>query len=210
MQAAPIQCLAPGNGPNAPCNRRNWKDRIVRHALLGLVAMLCLGMPPALAAGPDWLTPLFNYKKPAPRWHSAPTRRRIPHPHPPPAPTQNSSASGKGSTTNPATSPVATAPPPYEPKLLRLSEMLGALAYLQDLCKHHSGDVWRTKMAALITAEAKTNVRKERLAGAFNRGFKGYALTYRLCTPNAQAIIGRFLKQTGALAQEVAHRYGPS
>ncbi|QXX73455.1 TIGR02301 family protein [Methylovirgula sp. HY1] len=111
--------------------------------------------------------------------------------------------------TAPAVPAVETAPP-YEPQLLRLSEMLGALAYLQDLCgHHHDGQIWRAKMAALIAAEAKTSLRKERLAGAFNRGFRGYALTYRLCTPNAQAIITRFLDESGKLAHDVAHRYGP-
>jgi uncharacterized protein (TIGR02301 family) len=94
--------------------------------------------------------------------------------------------------------------------LLRLAELLGALAYLQDLCGHHQGDIWRTKMAALLNAEAKTPLRKERLAGAFNRGFHGYALTYRLCTANAQAIISRFLTESREIARDVAHRYGPS
>lgn len=110
----------------------------------------------------------------------------------------------------PAETPPDSAAPPYEPQLLRLSEMLGALAYLQDLCDHHQGDVWRAKMAALLNAEAKTPLRKERLAGAFNRGFHGYALTYRLCTTNARAIIGRFLTESRQIAHDVAHRYGPS
>ena len=110
----------------------------------------------------------------------------------------------------PAAPPTAEAPPAYEPQLLRLAEMLGALAYLQDLCgHHHDGQIWRIKMAALLDAEAKTPLRKARLAGAFNRGFRGYALTYRLCTPNAQAIISRFLDESGKLAHAVAHRYGP-
>jgi uncharacterized protein (TIGR02301 family) len=108
---------------------------------------------------------------------------------------------------NPAPSDAA---PAYEPQLLRLSELLGALAYLQDLCGHHQGAAWRAKMTALLDAEAKTPVRKERLAGAFNRGFQGYALTYRLCTPNAEAIIGRFLSESSDIARDVARRYGPS
>ncbi len=111
----------------------------------------------------------------------------------------------------PAKPPEAAPAPAYEPKLLRLSGMLGALAYLQDLCgHHHDGQIWRQKMSALLDAEAKTSLRKERLAGAFNRGFRGYALTYRLCTPNAQAIISRFLEESGKLARDVVHRYGPS
>lgn len=104
----------------------------------------------------------------------------------------------------------ADVPPLYEPQLLRLSELLGALSYLQDLCGHDQGDVWRGKMTALIDAEAKTPVRKERLAGAYNRGFKGYALTYRLCTPNAQLIIQRFLNETTEIAHDVTRHYGPS
>lgn len=112
----------------------------------------------------------------------------------------------------PAAGPPAPSdvPPPYEPQLLRLAELLGALAYLQDLCGGHQGDVWRVKMAALLDAEAKTQVRRERLAGAFNRGFQGYALTYRACTTNAQAIIDRFLDESGRIARDVARQYGPS
>jgi uncharacterized protein (TIGR02301 family) len=112
--------------------------------------------------------------------------------------------------TPPADAPPAESAPPYEPQLLRLAELLGALTYLQDLCGHHDGDVWRAKMAALLEAEAKTPLRKERLAGAFNRGYQGYALTYRLCTVNAQAIIARFLTESAKIAHDVVHRYGPS
>lgn len=111
---------------------------------------------------------------------------------------------------SPAPAAAPEVAPAYEPQLLRLAEMLGTLAYLQDLCgRHHDGQIWRAKMAALLNAEAKTSLRKERLAGAFNRGFRGYALTYRLCTPNAHAIIRRFLTESGKLAHGIAHRYGP-
>lgn len=110
----------------------------------------------------------------------------------------------------PATAPASGAAPPYEPQLLRLSELLGALSYLGDLCGPHQGDVWRARMSALLNAEAKTQLRKERLAGAFNRGFNGYALTYRQCTPNARAIISRFLTESSEIARDVARRYGPS
>ena len=44
-------------------------------------------------------------------------------------------------TAEPKTSaPVSDAPPPYEPQLLRLAEMIGALAYLRDLCAAGDGD----------------------------------------------------------------------
>jgi uncharacterized protein (TIGR02301 family) len=107
--------------------------------------------------------------------------------------------------------PAAEAPaPPYEPQLLRLSELLGALTYLQDLCGGQSGQIWRDKMSALIDAETQDETRRERLAGAYNRGFKGYELSYRQCTPNAQVIITRFLDESGKIARDVSHRYGTS
>jgi uncharacterized protein (TIGR02301 family) len=127
------------------------------------------------------------------------------HPHVPAVP----AAPANLGDTNPAdTSPDAA--PPYEPQLLRLSELLGALAYLQDLCDQHDGDVWRGKMSALLDAEAKSSVRKERLAGAYNRSFRDYSVTYRLCTANAQAIIGRFLNESVDIAHDVVRQYGPS
>src|SRR5579862_1903574 len=100
------------------------------------------------------------------------------------------------------------APPPYEPQLLRLGEVMGALAYLRDLCGANDGDAFRAKMAALLDVEAKTDARKERLAGAFNHGFEGYALTYRICTPAAHEIIARFLDEAAHISKDLANRYG--
>ncbi|HEV3043824.1 MAG TPA: TIGR02301 family protein [Roseiarcus sp.] len=99
-------------------------------------------------------------------------------------------------------------PPPYEPQLLRLSEIMGALAYLRDLCGAHDADAFHAKMAALLAAEATTDARKERLAGAYNRGFQGYALTYRTCTPAAHVVIARFLDEAARVSRDLANRYG--
>ncbi len=99
-------------------------------------------------------------------------------------------------------------PPPYEPQMLRLAEILGALAYLDDICG--SNDDWRAKMQDLLEAEAKTENRKERLAGTFNRGFHDYQQTYQACTPNAQIIISRFLAEGGALAREIVSKFSAS
>ena len=61
-----------------------------------------------------------------------------------------------------------------------------------------------------MDAETQNALRRSRLAGAYNRGFNGYELNYRQCTPNAQAIITRFLDESGKIARDVAHRYGTS
>jgi uncharacterized protein (TIGR02301 family) len=111
----------------------------------------------------------------------------------------------------PAEQPAAPAvelPPPYEPQLLRLAELMGALAYLRDLCGAHDADAFHAKMASLLEAEAKTEARKESLAGAYNDGFRGYELSYRVCTPAAHEIIARFLDEAAKISTDVANRYG--
>jgi uncharacterized protein (TIGR02301 family) len=109
-----------------------------------------------------------------------------------------------------APAPEAEPPRPYDPEILRLAEILGALTYLDALCASNPSGDWGGKMQALLEAEAKTAARKERLAGSYNRGFHDYQRTYHLCTPNAQAIIGRFLAEGAGIAHEVVNRYGAS
>ena len=102
--------------------------------------------------------------------------------------------------------------PPYEPQLLRLAQIIGALAYLRDLCGDNDGDKWRAKMADLLAGEASSGKRTcQRLAGAYNhKRFHGYALTYRSCTANAQLVIARFLEEGEQLTHDVESSYGGS
>ena len=116
----------------------------------------------------------------------------------------------------PAEKPAPAAPaepapdnaPPYEGQLLRLSEIMGALAYLRDLCGQADGGEYRARMAALLDAEANAQERREKLAGAFNRGWRGYETTYRACTPNARTTISRFVEEGGRIARDLSNRYG--
>lgn len=98
--------------------------------------------------------------------------------------------------------------PPYEPQLLRLSEIMGALAYLRDLCGAEDGPVWTARMNALIEAEAGGETRRERFAGAFNRGFRGYQVTYRTCTDNARTAMERFIAEGGRLSHDITGKFG--
>lgn len=115
--------------------------------------------------------------------------------------------------------PAPETPPPaaaFEPQLLKLSETLGALAFLTDLCRDESrtgaplapGESWRQRMQDLLEAEAQTAAQQERLAGAFNRGFSGYATTYRSCTSSGRAAIERLLQDGQKLAKEISNRFG--
>jgi uncharacterized protein (TIGR02301 family) len=120
----------------------------------------------------------------------------------------------------PPPSVVEAPPPAYEPQLLRLSEIMGSLAYLQTICAEQgpptpvnvqSGAAedapWRDRMENLMTAEDAGTARREKLAGAYNRGWQGYQYSYRMCTPNAQLARRRFLDEGARLAHTVSTRY---
>ena len=120
-------------------------------------------------------------------------------------------AKGKPPAAAPEPAPAVPQPdppaPPYEPQLMRLAEIMGSLAFLRDLCGDKDGAEWNARMKALLDTEAKTDARRERLAGAFNRGFRGYETIYRACTPVAQVIITRFLEEGRQIAHDIANRY---
>lgn len=99
-------------------------------------------------------------------------------------------------------------PPPYEPQLLKLSEIMGSLAYLRTLCAGKEAQDWRDRMAALVEAEGRTPARRERLTAAYNRGFRAYSLTHRACTEGSQEASTRLAGEGERLARVLAGRYG--
>lgn len=99
-------------------------------------------------------------------------------------------------------------PTPYDRDLMRLSEIVGALAFLRELCASPDAPEWKARMGAILDSEGTTPGRKERLAGAYNRGFRGYALTYRVCTPAAVEASARFIGEGERLSQSLAGRFG--
>lgn len=104
-------------------------------------------------------------------------------------------------------------PPPYEPQLLRLSEIMGALSYLQPLCGASAAKnaakiaPWRAEMENLMNAEDAGPSRREKLAGAFNRGLRGYEYAYHACTPSARLVSARFLDEGARIAHDISARY---
>lgn len=105
--------------------------------------------------------------------------------------------------------PDPNAPPPYEPQIMRLAELLGALHHLRTVCQEPDANQWRDRLAALIEAEAPAPDRRDRLAGSFNASFRTWARSYRTCTPAARAASQRFLAETAKIAADVKARYGP-
>jgi uncharacterized protein (TIGR02301 family) len=145
--------------------------------------MIVAALAAALAAGP---VQAQQGRAAAPAARGAPAPAKPAEPPPPPEP--------------PA--------PPYEKDLLRLSEIVGSLAFLRGLCASSDAAEWPKRMQALLETEGTTPGRRERLAGAYNRGYRGFALTYRACTASATEASARYIKEGETLSRNLAGRYG--
>lgn len=107
-----------------------------------------------------------------------------------------------------ANAPVGAAGPdtkPYDDRLMRLTEILGAMHYLRELCGASEGQLWRDRGRDLIESEgASSALRKARLTRSFNQGYRSYSRSYASCTPSAQTTITRFLAEGAQLSDALA------
>ncbi|WP_333824683.1 TIGR02301 family protein [Pinisolibacter sp.] len=100
---------------------------------------------------------------------------------------------------------------PYDDKLMRLAEILGALHHLRPLCgATDEAQTWRDQMTALVEAEQPSPERARRLVESFNHSYRGLAATHHTCTDTARTLIERYTAEGAALAQEVVVRWGRS
>lgn len=90
---------------------------------------------------------------------------------------------------------------PYDDRLMRLSEILGAVHYLRELCGANEGQSWRERMRELIEAEGANALRRARLTRSFNQGYFGYSKTHKMCTTTAQTAIQRFMNEGAQIAE---------
>lgn len=96
---------------------------------------------------------------------------------------------------------------PYDDRLLRLSEILGAVHYLRELCGANEGQYWRDRMHDLMEAEGSTALRRAKLTRAFNQGYRSYSRTYNTCSPSAQTAITRFLSEGTSLSEGLLNAF---
>jgi uncharacterized protein (TIGR02301 family) len=89
---------------------------------------------------------------------------------------------------------------PYDDKLSRLAEILGAVHYLRELCGQNDGQLWRDQMREILAADGGSALRKAMLTRSFNNGYRSFGRTYQACTPSAQTAIARFLEEGSQLA----------
>jgi len=92
---------------------------------------------------------------------------------------------------------------PYDDKLLRLSEILGAVHYLRELCGANEGQAWRDRMQELLAAEGSSAFRRAKFTRSFNQGYQNYSRTYKTCSPTAQTAISRFLTEGEQIAENL-------
>jgi len=157
------------------------------------------GLPPRPQPGQP--VPQQQYR-PQPQYRQQPQQRRS-------QPSQRPSSQPAQPQQQAEPAPAVEPPPaPYEKELLRLAEIMGSLAMLRPLCSAPDGTEWSRRMQVLLEAEGTTPGRRERLAGAYNKGYQAYALTYRICTPSAQEASARFLNEGEQLARNITGRYG--
>ncbi|MCR9139110.1 MAG: TIGR02301 family protein [Alphaproteobacteria bacterium] len=97
--------------------------------------------------------------------------------------------------------------PPYEDRLIRLSEIVGSVHYLRTLCMGVD-EGWRSRMQALIDVEAGQEARRARMIAAFNKGYRSFASVYRSCTDVAVEAEELYRKEGLELASEIIARYG--
>ena len=211
----------------------NLAARLWRQMLVVIGLTLGVGTMPARA---QFFFPFFDNRPSAPP--NAELRHHSVHPRPESGATDSRSKSKANRAKaqprdNGAAKPAAAAaasdpqapvvegpPPPYEPQLLRLAEIMGALAYLQTLCAEPTAlkakaqghgprddQFWRERMETLMTAESAGPSRREKLAGAYNRGLQGYQYSYWVCTPNAQLARSRFLEEGARLSHDISTQY---
>jgi uncharacterized protein (TIGR02301 family) len=107
----------------------------------------------------------------------------------------------------------SSAPPPpddrpYDTKLMRLAEILGAVHYLRELCGAEEGQIWRDQMKEILRNEGTTAVRRAKLVNSFNDGYRGYRRTYRSCTQSATLATTRFSTEGASIAASLAQGGG--
>ena len=102
----------------------------------------------------------------------------------------------------------AASPPPYQADMLRLSEVLGAAAYLDNLCGGANAVDWRSKMASVLDAQGLDGPARRPYVEAFNRGQRTFSVAHRTCSSAARSVLQRYFAEGAQLSDRLDQRFG--
>jgi uncharacterized protein (TIGR02301 family) len=97
--------------------------------------------------------------------------------------------------------------PPYQSRLDRLSEILGALYQLRPLCFPAEKSAWREQMLLLLDGENPTQNRRDRMIGAFNRSYLSFKENYHRCNASAKLAGKLYLEEAKKLSRDLTSRF---
>ncbi|MCD2171927.1 TIGR02301 family protein [Rhizobium sp. C4] len=108
------------------------------------------------------------------------------------------------------TAPAATfKPAPYDDKLVQLSEILGSLDFIRNLCERDSEPQWKAMMGQLLDSDAKDEpARREKLTAAYNRGYRTFSAIQTTCSAQLRTTAEQYRIEGATLATEITTRYG--
>lgn len=105
--------------------------------------------------------------------------------------------------------PAPTADTPYDKQLRRVSEILGTVTYLRNLCAQQPEPQWRDAMEKLLTFDAGSETaRKEQLTAAYNRGYRAFGALHTTCTEAARQTEAEYRAEGATLIKEMINRFG--
>lgn len=91
-------------------------------------------------------------------------------------------------------------------RILRLSEILGAIHHLREICGNNERQLWRNQMLKLLEVDQPDTLRRTRMTEAFNRGYNDYRRTYGTCTPSAKTATARFFQEGDEISKLLSAR----
>jgi uncharacterized protein (TIGR02301 family) len=104
--------------------------------------------------------------------------------------------------------PALAQPAPYDVDLMRLSEILGALSWLDGLCGAEDPGAWRASMERIIAAQRMGPDERRRYVDVFNRGHRTFAAVHRSCGEQARFVIDRYMREGVQLVDKLETRFG--
>jgi uncharacterized protein (TIGR02301 family) len=108
----------------------------------------------------------------------------------------------------PAQPRAAAQPAPYDVDLMRLSEILGALTWLDGLCGAPDAGAWRQSMERIIAAQRMDADDRRRYVDVFNRGHRTFAAVHRGCSEQTRWVIDRYMREGTMLVEKLETRFG--